>query len=179
MTDQLFTIGHSNLPLDRFVELLRQHNIETLVDVRRFPGSRKWPHFNRESLATALEGAGIEYHWMEALGGRRPKAKGESQNLGLENESFRNYADYMLAEEFREAAKELLELAEEKRTAIMCAEAVYWRCHRRLVSDYLLASHVAVQHIFSDGKIRPHDPTPGAKIGEGKVTYPGEPSLFT
>src|SRR5207248_1894441 len=98
----LFTIGHSTHPLDQFLALLRQHEIEALVDIRRFPSSRKWPHFNRENLAEAMEKSGIEYHWLEALGGRRQKQKNgsPSPNLGLQNEGFRNYADYMLTEEF-------------------------------------------------------------------------------
>ncbi|OAI45926.1 hypothetical protein AYO44_12270 [Planctomycetaceae bacterium SCGC AG-212-F19] len=182
MKPQLFTIGHSNLPLDQFLGLLAQYRIEALVDIRRFPSSRKFPHFNQKNLAAALNEPGIEYHWMEALGGRRPKSEADesSPNLGLENESFRNYADYMLTEPFREAVAKLLEIAGHKRIALMCAESVYWRCHRRLVSDFLLANGIAVQHIFPKGELRPHQPTPGAKSDAGKVTYPAaQRSLFT
>jgi uncharacterized protein (DUF488 family) len=180
MPKHVFTIGHSKLLLEQFVGLLSRHRIETLVDIRRFPSSRKYPHFNEKSLAAALREAGIDYRWMEALGGRRPKRKGfVSPNEGLDNEGFRNYADYMLTDEFREAVKELLAIAGRKRTAIMCAESVYWRCHRRLVSDFLSANGVAVQHIFPSGEVRPHQPTPGAKFGAGQVTYPAEQkSLF-
>ena len=121
---KLSTIGHSNHPLDRFLALLARHGVEALVDIRRFPGSRKHAHFNRDSLAAALAESGVEYHWLEALGGRRPKQRGESPNLGLENQGFRNYADYMLTDEFREGVETLLEVARRKRTAIMCAEGL-------------------------------------------------------
>jgi uncharacterized protein (DUF488 family) len=174
MKPQLFSVGHSNQPLDRFLGLLVQHRIEALVDIRRFPGSRKYPHWNQTNLATSLQEAGIEYDWLETLGGRRrsKKAGSASPNLGLRNESFRSYADYMLTEEFHQAAGKLLEIAAHKRTAMMCAEAVYWRCHRRLVSDFLLANHVAVQHIFPNGEVRPHKLTEGGKVEQGQVTYP-------
>ncbi len=174
MKHQLFSIGHSNQPIDRFLGLLAQHRIEALVDIRRFPGSRKYPHWNQQNLAASLQEAGIEYHWMEALGGRRrsKKAGPASPNLGLRNEGFRSYADYMLTEEFHQAAGKLLEIAARKRTAMMCAEAVYWRCHRRLVNDFLLANHVAVQHIFPNGEVRPHKLTEGARVEQGEVTYP-------
>src|SRR5262245_54636271 len=174
MNPQLFSIGHSNLSLDRFLGLLAVHGIEALVDIRRFPSSQKFPHFDRENLAAALHAVGIEYHWLEALGGRRQKKQNgaASPNEGLENESFRYYADYMLTAEFRQAINKLLEIAQHKRTAIMCAESVYWRCHRRLVSDFLLANQAAVQHVFPSGEVRPHLPTPGAKLDGGHVTYP-------
>ena len=174
MNHQLFSIGHSNQPLDRFLGLLVQHRIEALVDIRRFPGSMKYPHWNQDNLAASLQEAGIEYHWIEALGGRRrsKKAAPPSPNLGLRNESFRNYADYMLTEEFHLAAGKLLEIAAHKRAAMMCAEAVYWRCHRRLVSDFLLANNVTVQHIFPNGEVQPHKLTEGARVEQGEVTCP-------
>ena len=174
MKPQLFSIGHSNQPLDRFLGLLVQHRIEALVDIRRFPGSRKYPHWNQENLAASLQEAGIEYHWIETLGGRRRSKKADpvSLNRGLRNESFRSYADYMLTEEFHQAAGRLLEIAAHKRAAMMCAEAVYWRWHRRLVSDFLLANDVTVQHIFPNGEVRPHKLTEGGKVEQGKVTYP-------
>src|SRR2546421_10532889 len=106
MSPQLFTIGHSTHPLDRFLDLLTSHGIEVLADIRRFPGSRKFPHFNQENLVSTVPEAGIEYHWLEALGGRRKTTNGSSVNLGLRNESFRNYADYMLTEEFREGIEQ-------------------------------------------------------------------------
>jgi uncharacterized protein (DUF488 family) len=179
MSPNIVTIGHSNHPLDRFLALLAQHEVEALVDIRRFPGSRKHPHFNRDSLAAALQKAGVEYRWLEALGGRRRKQRDESPNLGLENKSFRNYADYMLTEEFRDGVEQLLELAQKKRTAILCAEGLFWQCHRRLVSDFLVANEVTVQHIMPAGDLRPHPLTRSAVIESGQVTYPGEKSLFT
>jgi uncharacterized protein (DUF488 family) len=175
----LFTIGHSTHPLDRFLALLAQHEIEALVDIRRFPGSRKHPHFNRDHLAAALPKSGVDYHWLEALGGRRHKRRDTSPNLGLENDGFRNYADYMLTSEFQDGVTKLLEVARRKRTALMCAEGVFWRCHRRLVSDFLAANGVTVQHILPTGELRPHKLTDGAVIEGGQVTYPGEGSLFT
>lgn len=160
--------------------LLQRHEIKAVADIRRFAGSRKWPHFNREPLATALREHGIEYHWLESLGGRRKKQSnsGSSPNWGLHNESFRNYADYMLTGEFRHGITELLEIARRRRTTIMCAESVFWRCHRRLVSDYLIAQGVTVQDIFPNGETKPHDRTKGAKADSGQVTYPPEKSLF-
>jgi uncharacterized protein (DUF488 family) len=169
---RLFTLGHSTHPLDEFLKLLGRHGIEALADIRRFPGSRKHPHFNRDRLASALPEAGVEYHWFESLGGRRKQPGGSHRNLGLRNESFRNYADYMTTEGFHEAVGRLLELARRKRTAFMCSEGLFWRCHRRLVSDYLLAQGVTVQHIMPDGELRPHTLTEGARIDGGGVSYP-------
>ena len=169
----LFTIGHSTHPLDGFLTLLTRHDIEALADIRRFPGSRKYPHFHRDHLASALPEAGVEYRWFEALGGRRTGSGGSPRNLGLRNESFRNYADYMSTEAFHEAVGQLLGLARRKRTAFMCSEGLYWRCHRRLVSDYLLARSIAVQHIMPDGELRPHTLTAGARIDDGgDLSYP-------
>lgn len=179
MSQSILTIGHSTHELDRFLALLTQHEIETLVDIRRFPGSRKHPHFNQDKLASALQKAGVEYHWLEALGGRRQEKLDESPNLGLQNQSFRNYADYMLTHDFQEGIKKLLELVRRKRTAIMCAEGLFWRCHRRLVSDFLFANGVTVQHIVPDGDLQPHKLTKGAVVENGRVTYPGEKTLFT
>ena len=179
MPPAILTIGHSNHPLVRFLALLARHGVEALVDIRRFPGSRKHPHFSQDSLAAALPKSGVEYHWLEALGGRRHKQRDESPNLGLENQGFRNYADYMLSDEFREGVEKLLEIARQKRTAIMCAEGLFWQCHRRLVSDFLAASGVTVQHIMPTGELRPHEVTRGAVIEGRQVTYPGEKSLFT
>src|SRR5689334_1591593 len=160
----LVTIGHSTHPLDGFLGLLDRHGIEALADIRRFPGSRKYPHFNRDRLATALPQAGVEYRWFEPLGGRRKGSGDSPRNLGLRNESFRNYADYMASQEFHEAIGGLLGLARSKRTAFMCSEGLYWRCHRRLVADYLLAQGIEVFHIMPDGELRPHTLTEGAVI---------------
>ena len=172
MSPQLFTIGHSTHSLDELFALLAQHGVKVLADIRRFPGSRTFPHFNRENLASVLPQTGIEYHWLEVLGGRRKKTTGLSKNLGLRNESFRNYADYMLTEEFREGMKELMAIAADKPTAFMCSESVFWRCHRRLVSDYLLANGITVQHIMPSGELQPHTLTEGARVEAEEVTYP-------
>ncbi len=179
MPQSIATIGHSNHSLDRFLSLLAQHEVEALVDIRRFPGSRKHPHYHRDKLAESLPKAGVDYHWLEALGGRRRKQQDKSPNLGLENRSFRNYADYMLTDEFREGIEQLLEVARQKWTAIMCAEGLFWQCHRRLVSDFLFANGVTVQHIMPSDELRPHQLTRGAVIESGHLTYPGEKSLFT
>lgn len=162
MPPAVLTVGHSNHPLDRFLALLARHGVEALVDVRRFPGSRKHPHFNRDNLAASLQEAGVAYHWLEALGGRRPRQRDESPNGGLENQSFRNYADYMLTDAFRAGVESLLEVARAKRTAVLCAEGLFWQCHRRLVSDFLTANGVPVQHIMPAGELRPHTLTRGA-----------------
>jgi uncharacterized protein (DUF488 family) len=177
----IFSIGHSTHPIEQFLGLLAEQDIESLADIRRFPSSRKFPQFNQDQLASAVQLAGIEYHWLEALGGRRSETQGESRtaNLGLRNASFRNYADYMLTSDFEEGIARLLEIARRKRTALMCAEGLFWRCHRRLVSDFLLAKGITVQHIFPDGSVQPHQLTEGAIIDGGRVTYPGEKSLFS
>ena len=168
----LFTIGHSTHPLEEFLKLLARHGIEALADIRRFPGSRKYPHFNRDRLASTLPRAGVEYRWFEPLGGRRKGAGDSTRNLGLRNESFRHYADYMATQEFHEAVEGLLGLARAKRTAYMCSEGLYWRWHRRLISDYLIVRGIAVQHIMPDGQLRPHTLTAGAGIEGGDLSYP-------
>jgi uncharacterized protein (DUF488 family) len=169
----LFTIGHSTHPLDEFLSLLSRHGVRFLADIRRHPGSRTYPQYGRDALAASLAGAGIEDRWAEALGGRRRKPKGHvSENTGLRNESFRSYADYMLTPEFREAVGDLLSSARAKRTVYMCSESVFWRCHRRLVSDFLTANGITVRHVMPNGDLRPHVLTPGAVIETGTVRYP-------
>jgi len=178
MPKQVFTIGHSNHPLDRFLALLAQHQIKALVDIRRFPSSRKHPHFNQENLVSALKEAGVEYRWFESLGGRRRRQADSPINLGLRNESFRNFADYMLTESFQEGVEQLRAVAKRKRSAFMCAEGPFWQCHRRLVSDFLFANGVTVQHIMPNGEVCLHELTKGALAENGRVTYPAEKSLF-
>lgn len=169
----IYTIGHSTRTLEELIEALKAHSIQVLVDIRSFPGSRRMPWFARESLEQSLPAAGIEYRWRKELGGRRKKQGIESPNTGLRNESFRNYADYMLGEEFQRAAKELVGLATEKKTAIMCAERMFFQCHRMLVSDYLTLRGHEVLHIVDTSPARPHRLTPEAKLIEGQVVYPG------
>jgi uncharacterized protein (DUF488 family) len=176
----ILTIGHSNHPIGRFLELLAQNQVEELSDIRRFPGSRKHPHFNRENLERTLTEQRIAYRWIEALGGRRRAIPGvESPNLAWRNASFRNYADYMGTVEFREAAQTLIDAASERRIAIMCAEGLWWQCHRRLVSDYLSVRGIAVEHILPNGQTKTHTLTPGAVVAEqDRITYPASNTLF-
>jgi uncharacterized protein (DUF488 family) len=175
----LFTIGHSNHPEERFLALLGGQGIERLVDIRRFPSSRKYPHFNRDHLRTALAAKQIRYEWIEELGGRRKAViQGASPNQGLRNESFRNYADYMLTPQFRQGIEKLLVDCAHHATAIMCAEGLWWQCHRRLVSDYLVAHGCRIEHIFPNGQTKPHVLTPEARSADGRITYPGEKTLF-
>jgi uncharacterized protein (DUF488 family) len=178
MPPAVLPIGHSDHPLERFLAPLARHGVGALVDIRRFPGSRKHPPFRRDHRAAALPKSGVEYHWLQALGGRRHKQRDESPNGGLESRGFRNYADYMLTGEFRAGVEKLPEVARRKRTAILCAEGLFWQCHRRLVSDFLTANGVTVQHIMPSGELRPHRLTSGAVIEGGRVTYPGDKSLF-
>ncbi|HKD01779.1 MAG TPA: DUF488 domain-containing protein [Terriglobales bacterium] len=173
----LYTIGHSTRTLDDFIETLRAHEIQTLVDIRSFPMSRRLPHFNRESLEKALARTGISYRWLPALGGRRKKTRDDSPHVALRNDSFRNYADYMLTAEFEQGVEELLKLAERSRTAYLCAERVYFHCHRMLVSDWLVAHGHQVFHIDGKGPAKPHQLMPEARLVEGHVIYRGD-TLF-
>lgn len=167
----IFTVGHSTRSLDELVELLRAHGVERLVDVRTMPRSRKNPQFNRETLSKALHNRRLSYRHARALGGlRRPQA--DSPNAGWRNTSFRGYADYMQTPAFREALERLIVLAEEKPTAIMCAEAVPWRCHRSLIADALMARGYEVRDIMSPTNAKPHRVTPFAQIKGTQVTYP-------
>ncbi|HKR29866.1 MAG TPA: DUF488 domain-containing protein [Terriglobales bacterium] len=173
----VYTIGHSTRELSELISALQAHGVKTLADIRAFPMSRRLPYFNRESLEKALPQSGIAYVWMPALGGRRKRQVKESPNTGLRNDSFRNYADYMLTEEFQNGIEELLRLAENGPPAIMCAERVYFRCHRMLVSDYLKAHGDEVLHIDNEKPARPHKLTPEARLIHGKLIY-AEAKLF-
>ncbi len=152
---------------------MEAHSIRTLVDIRAFPVSRRLPHFNRENLEKSLADVGVCYVWMRELGGYRKATRTESPNIGLRNQSFRNYADYMLSAEFKNAAGELVKLAEQGRTAYMCAERVYFRCHRMLVSDYLVLHGHEVLHIDGAGPTKPHKATPEAGLVGEDVIYRG------
>ncbi len=170
----LYTIGHSTRPLDEFIATLQAHGIQTLADIRSFPMSRRLPHFNRESLEKTLPDAGIPYRWLKELGGRRKKIRDDSPNLALRNDSFRNYADYMLTEDFHRGSAELIKLAEQFRTAYMCAERVYFRCHRMLVSDWLVAHGHEVFHIDGTGPVKKHELMAEARLIDGQVIYRGD-----
>jgi len=170
----LYTIGHSTRTIDELVGALKAHRIQNLADIRAFPMSRRLPHFNRDSLQQTLPAAGVHYEWMKGLGGYRKKILDESPNIALRNQSFRNYADYMLSPEFEQSMTELLALAESSRTAYMCAERPYFRCHRMLVSDWLVAHGHQVRHIDASGPVKPHALTAEARIIEGLLIYRGD-----
>ncbi len=172
---KIYTIGHSNRSFEEFIVLLQAFGIKTLADIRSLPGSNKFPNFNRENLADVLPQNGICYLWLRKLGGlRRSRKEFQSPNNGLTNSSFRGYADYMgTSDNFLEGVHELVETASESITACMCAEAVYWRCHRRLLSDYLVAHGVDVVHILGRKQVIPHKMTPGSLVThERQVIYP-------
>ena len=172
------TVGHSNRPLEELLGMLKAHGVELLVDVRTVPRSRHNPQFNRESLPEPLREAGIGYEHMPGLGGLRHPRK-DSGNTGWRNLSFRGYADYMQTAEFERKLEELIQLGREKRTAIMCAESVPWRCHRSLIADALTARGIPVEHIMSAEKSAAHKMTEFAKVEGTKVSYPSsEPALF-
>jgi uncharacterized protein (DUF488 family) len=169
----VFTIGHSTRSLDELVTMLRAHDVRRLVDVRTVPRSRHNPQFNRDTLGTALRNRRLNYRHMKALGGlRRPRP--DSLNAGWRNASFRGYADYMSTNEFNEALDRLVELAEEKPTAIMCAEAVPWRCHRSMIADALIARGYEVRDIMSATNAKPRTLNPMAKVEGERITYPSE-----
>jgi uncharacterized protein (DUF488 family) len=170
----LYTIGHSTRTLDDLIAALRAHQIQTLVDIRAFPASRRLPQFDRESLEKSLSNAGIRYVWMKALGGYRKKIRDDSPHIALRNDSFRNYADYMLTSEFQKAASELILLAQSSRTAYMCAERVYFHCHRMLVSDWLVAHGHEVLHIDDDRPVKSHHLTTEGRIIDGELIYRGD-----
>ncbi len=166
----LWTVGHSNRSLEEFLELLAESDIETLVDVRRYPGSRKHPHFNSEALAGSLTEAGIGYLHLPELGGRR-KPQPDSPNTVWRNDSFRGYADHMDSSEFKAGASRLLETAASARTAFMCSEALWWSCHRSLIADRLKADGHTVMHIMGNGKVQEHPYTSAARIVDGELSY--------
>lgn len=175
---RIYTIGHSMRCFEEFLAILTKYSIQCVADVRRFPSSRKFPHFNRGELEKSLGECGIRYIWMEKLGGRRHgKVAADSPNNGLRSPAFRNYADYMQTEEFQEAVDSLLDIAGACQTAILCAERLYFRCHRMLISDYLTMLGVEVFHIGTaatpvEDEPIPHKYTSGAQVANGKLTYP-------
>lgn len=169
----VFTIGHSTRSVAELIELLGEAGADLVADVRAFPRSRTNPQFNGPVLPEALAPAGIAYRYLPALGGRRHGRKGQSPNMLWRNESFRAYADYAGTAEFRAGLEELCALAGEHRCAIMCAEAVWWRCHRRIIADYLLAARFEVVHVLGPGKLTPATLTPGAQRAvAGGLIYP-------
>jgi uncharacterized protein (DUF488 family) len=170
----LYTIGHSTRTLDEFVGVLQAHSIQTLVDIRTFPMSRRLPHFNRELLEKSLPAAGVQYAWMKELGGRRKKIRDDSPHVAIRSDSFRNYADYTLTEDFQRAIAELLKLADQSRTAYMCAEKLYFNCHRMIVSDWLVAHGHEVLHIDGAGPVKSHQLMAEARMIDGQLIYRGD-----
>ncbi|WP_028978214.1 DUF488 family protein [Sporocytophaga myxococcoides] len=172
----IYTIGHSNHSLEEFIGILKSFDIKLLADVRRLPGSRKFPYFNKESLKISLEKKEINYIHIEGLGGRR-KMRRDSKNNRWRNESFRGYADYMETEEFTNAVSDLESIALKQPTSYMCSEAVWWSCHRSMISDYLKAKGWTVLHIMAAGKVQEHPYTSPALVSEGHVSY-SDATLF-
>ena len=167
----MLTIGHSTRTIDEFISLLKENEIKLLVDVRAWPGSKRYPQFNKDALAESLNTQGIRYEHFPELGGKR-KSKADSRNTAWRNASFRGYADYMETEQFQKGIERLLDFAPDAGpTAIMCAEAVWWRCHRSLIADYLKARGVEVLHILGANKIEPHPYTSAARIVHGELSY--------
>jgi uncharacterized protein (DUF488 family) len=166
----IWTIGHSTRTLEEFLGLLTEYRIEAIADVRRFPGSRRYPHFAGDALAATLPAHGIAYQWLPKLGGRR-KVQPGSPNTAWRNASFQGYADYTATAEFAEGLAELLKLAASKRTALMCAEAVWWRCHRSIISDVLKLRGIEVIHIIDATHTTVHPYTSPARIVGGQLSY--------
>lgn len=166
----IWTLGHSTHTLEEFVALLQSFQIETLIDVRRLPGSRKFPHYDKEALAISMPKNDIQYLHLKDLGGRRKTSK-DSKNTAWRLASFRGYADYMETTEFKQGVKQLEEIGETGRTAFMCAEAVWWSCHRSLISDYLKFHGWSVFHIMGVGKVQDHPYTNPARIVNNQLVY--------
>lgn len=173
----LWTIGHSTRPIDGFIALLTENDIAAVADVRRFPGSRRHPQFGREALGASLQDVRVGYEHFPELGGRRP-ARSDSPNGAWRNDAFRGYADYMMTTEFREGIARLLLLAGRGRTAVMCAEALWWQCHRGLIADHLKAAGHEVVHIMGPGKTEAHPFTSAARMVDGALSYAPEPDLL-
>jgi uncharacterized protein (DUF488 family) len=178
MIPQIWTIGHSTRKIDIFISLLEENGIKLLADVRQFPGSKCYPQFNKDTLADSLGKAGIRYQHFPELGGRR-KPRSASRNTAWRNASFRGYADYMETEEFRKAIARLVDLADEVGpSALMCAEAVWWRCHRALICDFLKARGLEVIHIVDLNKTELHPFTSAARVVDGQLSYAAHDSLL-
>lgn len=168
---RIYTVGHSTRTIEQLVQILAPYNVDTLVDVRSLPRSFRNPQFNSEVLASELAEHKIRYVWLQKLGGRRKGLGKQSKNTCWKNKAFRNYADYMETPSFEEGVTELTELASGRTVAIMCAEAVYWKCHRSMVSDSLKSKGIAVTHLLKEGRAREHEYNQCAKIRDGKLSY--------
>jgi uncharacterized protein (DUF488 family) len=166
----LWTLGHSNVSLEEFLELVRSFDLRALADVRSFPASRRYPHFAREALTKTLAAEHIDYRWFPGLGGRR-KPRSDSQHHAWRVEGFRAYADYMQTPEFEQAFTEFLEWADDRRTGFFCAERLWWECHRRVLSDRLVTRGIAVRHITAPRKDAPHVLTEFARLDGDRLIY--------
>jgi uncharacterized protein (DUF488 family) len=174
---RIWTIGHSTRAIDEFISLLKENGINLLVDVRAWPGSKRYPQFNKDTLAESLNAYGIRYEHFPELGGKR-KSKPDSRNTAWRNASFRGYADHMETEQFQKGIERLLDVAAEAGpTCIMCAEAVWWRCHRSLIADYLKARGVEVLHVLGANKVEPHPYTSASRIVNGELSYAADSLL--
>jgi uncharacterized protein (DUF488 family) len=168
---EIFTVGHSTHPLERFLELLDAHRIAALADVRSFPSSRRWPQFNQPALCESMARAGVEYHWIPKLGGRRHGVQADSPHVAWRHPAFRSYADYADGGDFRDGLKELTALARGARCAFMCSEGLWWRCHRRIISDHLTLLGWRVTHILPNGKLSEHALPDFATVVDGGLLY--------
>lgn len=175
-TRMVWTIGHSVRAEEEFLHILGRYRIEALADVRRFPGSRRHPHFSRDALSTSLPSRGIDYLWIPRLGGRR-KPLPDSRNVAWRNPSFRGYADYLATAEFSQGLAELLAVASQRRTALMCSEVLWWRCHRALISDVLLSAGIEVVHILDATHSSRHSYSSAARVVDGSLDYTWQPTL--
>jgi uncharacterized protein (DUF488 family) len=166
----IFTIGHGARPIEAFIALLHGAAIDRVVDVRTAPGSRKHPHFGKDALASSLPEAGVEYEWEKELGGWR-KARPQSLHTALRSSGFRGYADHMETPQFREALARLIETSRQRRTTVMCAESLWWRCHRRMLADALLVAGCEVVHLMEGGRQESHRLSPSARVESGTIFY--------
>jgi len=169
----IFTIGHSTHPIERFLELLGEHRITTVADVRSFPGSKRWPQFCQAELSSSLERANIEYRWIKRLGGRRSSKRTDSPHTAWRQPAFKSYADYTESADFTDGLRELTDAAAASRTTFMCSEGLWWRCHRRIISDHFVVRDWPVEHIMPAGKLSPHVLATFARVVEGRIIYDG------
>jgi uncharacterized protein (DUF488 family) len=171
LTTLLYTLGHSTHPIETFLSLLARHEIAILADVRSFPSSRRWPQFNRDALKASIERAGVSYEWFKMLGGRRHSTRRDSPHKAWQHAAFRSYADYADSAEFADGIRRLSEMAATRRSAIMCSEGLWWRCHRRIIADHMVVSGWHVLHIMPDGKLVAHSLPDFARIDEARIIY--------
>ncbi len=169
----LFTIGHSTHPIEAFIGLLSTHAIAALTDVRSYPSSRRWPQFNQAQLQQSLEDASIAYRWAKAIGGRRSSKRADSPHVAWEHAAFRAYADYAETAEFAAGLDILIDTAQEVRSAMMCSEGLWWRCHRRIIADHLLLRGWEIRHVMPNGQLAVHALPDFATVADGRMVYDG------